>query len=480
MTDKQLTVLVVDDQPEICNTIRRLLRDSYNVLMANSGEDGLRLVDEYSTAIILADQRMPKMDGVTFLKTAAQKQPDVQRILITGYADITATIAAVNEAGIRFYIQKPFEPGELLSVVEKAAETYQQRDQERAVRITLEDSNQRLQSEIISLRQQADLRLNLQNLIGHSPAILNVFKLVEKVAKTTTTVLLTGETGTGKEMIARIIHRNSASKNNPFVVQNCGAIPDTLLQSELFGHKKGAFTGAIAEKKGLFAQADSGTIFLDEIGETSAAFQVGLLRVLQEGEIKPLGSVQVEKVNVRVIAATNRNLFEEVKNGRFREDLFYRLNVFPILLPPLRERKDDVPELVEFFVKKYTERQGKKLHGVDPVVIELLLRAEFPGNIRELENEVERMVTMTDENEFIGVEQLSPRFRTQSQAVLTEKLMGLSLKEAMAELEHSFISRALQKTAGNIQKAAELLGISRVGLHKMLTRLEINPKGFKM
>jgi len=296
MQDKQLTVLVVDDQPEICNTIRRLLRNNYQVLTANSGEEGLNLIRDNSPAIILADQRMSRMDGVTFLKNAAEKIPEVQRILVTGYADITATIAAVNEAGIRFYMQKPFEPEELLSVVGKAAESYMLGISEKERRLILEDSNQRLQSEIISLRQQADQRLNLQNLIGHSPAILNVFKLVEKVVKTTTTVLLTGETGTGKEMIARIIHRNSASRDNPFIVQNCGAVPDTLLQSELFGHKKGAFTGAIADKKGLFAQADSGTVFLDEIGETSAAFQVGLLRVLQEGEIKPLGSVQRRSV----------------------------------------------------------------------------------------------------------------------------------------------------------------------------------------
>ena len=306
-----------------------------------------------------------------------------------------------------------------------------------------------------------------------------VFKLVKKVMDTPTTVLLLGETGTGKEMLAKIIHYNSNRKDKMFVVQNCGAIPDTLLQSELFGHVKGAFTGAIKDKKGLFQLADKGTIFLDEIGDTSAALQLGLLRVLQEGEMKPVGSNKTIKVDVRVIAATNKDLEEEVKAGNFREDLFYRLSVFPIKMPALRERREDIPELVRYFINKYSERIGRKINGIDPRTLLKLQQADYPGNIRELENEIERMVTLADEQAMIDDNLLSPRFLEPDLDVADIYSKEENLKKAVERLELSMIRRALKQTGGNILRSAALLGVSRVGLHKMIKRHEIEIQGFK-
>ena len=262
-----------------------------------------------------------------------------------------------------------------------------------------------------------------------------------------------------------------------FVAQNCGAIPDTLLQSELFGHVKGSFTGAIADKKGLFETANKGTVFLDEIGDTSPALQLGLLRVLQEGEIKPLGSNKTIKVDVRVIAATNKDLQAEVKAGRFREDLFYRLSVFPIELPPLRDRREDIPELVHFFIRKYAARIGKRIRGMADATLAKLMQADFPGNIRELENEIERMITLADDNTLLTDELLSARFRQPvTHFTLSDRT---NLKEAISALEQTMIARALEQTSGNILRAADSLGISRVGLHKMLKRHEIDPAQFK-
>ncbi|HES59934.1 MAG TPA: sigma-54-dependent Fis family transcriptional regulator, partial [Caldithrix sp.] len=398
-------------------------------------------------------------------------------IMITGYADIEATIGAVNQAGIYQYISKPFEPEDLKQIVKKAIQKYHAVRNAESLQSELLKKNKELEEANLKLYKQFEEHLDLGNLIGNSPPMLKVLKLVKKVVNTPTTVLLLGETGTGKELLAKIIHYNSSRKDNAFIVQNCGAIPDTLLQSELFGHIKGSFTGAINNKQGLFEIADKGTIFLDEIGDTSPALQLGLLRALQEGEIKPVGSAGLKKVDVRIIAATNKNLEEEVKSGRFREDLYYRLSVFPILLPPLRERQSDIPDLVYYFIEKYAGRINKKIKGIDKEIMQVLMNAAFPGNIRELENEIERLITLADENEIITSDLLSPRFsQVEIQPVIDQHR---NLKTAIEYLERKMISQALKNTKGNILRSARELGISRVGLHKMLNRHGINAESFK-
>jgi len=471
------TILIVDDQVEVLNMLRRLLSKEYNVVLANSGEEGLNYLKKEPVAVILSDQRMPKMDGVTFLNEAQKLRPEAIRIMITGYADIEATIGAVNEAGIYQYISKPFEPEDLKSIVKKAVQKYHDTQDAESLQNKLLQKNKELEEANLKLHKQFEDQLDLGNLIGNSPPMLKVLKLVKKVVNTPTTVLLLGETGTGKELLAKIIHYNSARKENAFIIQNCGAIPDTLLQSELFGHIKGSFTGAISNKQGLFEVADKGTIFLDEIGDTSPALQLGLLRVLQEGEIKPVGSAESKKVDVRIIAATNKNLEEEVKSGKFREDLYYRLSVFPIVLPPLRERQSDIPDLIYYFVDKYAKRINKMIKGIDKTVLQTLMSASFPGNIRELENEIERLITLADEDELITADLLSPRF-SQVQ-VNTDFPEHSDLKTAIEYLERKMITQALKNTNGNILRSARELGISRVGLHKMLNRHGITAERFK-
>ncbi len=483
MSENKASVLIVDDQVELLHSIQRLLRREFDVEIASSGKEGITRLNEKSFAVIVSDQRMPEMDGVTFLTHAKTLQPEAIRILLTAYADIEATIAAVNQAQIFQYIAKPFEPDDFRQILRVAVEHYRLVQQNKKLQQELEQANKRLRSENIVLKQQMEKQLDLGNFIGNSPPMLHVLKLVQKVMNTPTTVLLLGETGTGKEMLAKIIHYNSNRAKNLFVAQNCGAVPDTLLQSELFGHVKGAFTGATQDKKGLFELADKGTLFLDEIGDTSPAFQLGLLRVLQEGEVRPLGAHFTRKVNVRIIAATNKDLKAEVEKGNFREDLYYRLSVFPIKLPPLRERREDIPDLVYHFIHKYATRMGKTIPGITDKALALLMQSDFPGNIRELENEIERMVTLADDGQTLDETLLSPRFF--SHVTLSEtphstpEPGNLNLKAALAEVERSLITRALKDSKGNILRAAEKLGISRVGLHKMLKRLQINPEQFK-
>ena len=474
---KKETILVVDDQVEVLNMLRRLLSKDYNVALANSGEEGLTYLKKEPVAVILSDQRMPQMDGVTFLNEAQKIRPVAIRIMITGYADIEATIGAVNQAGIYQYISKPFEPEDLKNIVKKAIQKYHDGQNAELLQSELLKKNKELEEANLKLNKQFEDHLDLGNLIGNSPPMLKVLKLVKKVVNTPTTVLLLGETGTGKELLAKIIHYNSTRKDEAFIIQNCGAIPDTLLQSELFGHIKGSFTGAISNKQGLFEIADKGTIFLDEIGDTSPALQLGLLRVLQEGEIKQVGSAESKKVDVRIIAATNKNLEEEVKSGRFREDLYYRLSVFPIILPPLRERQLDIPDLIYYFIEKYAARINKRIKGIDKKVLQTLMNATFPGNIRELENEIERLITLADEDEVVTPDLLSPRFsQVQVNADFPEQT---DLKTAIEYLERKMITKALKNTNGNILRSARELGISRVGLHKMLNRHGITAEKFK-
>jgi two-component system response regulator HupR/HoxA len=472
---KKEKILVVDDQVEILNALERQLKDDYKVYTSSTGEEALNLLERNVFSVVLADQRMPGMTGVDFLSKSISIQPDIIRILITAYADIQASIDAVNKGQIYYYISKPWEPDELRLIVQRASERYDLQRKNKQLTEELQKANEQLRRENIYLRQNIQEEYDFKSIIGHSPKMLDVFKLTSKVIKTPTTVLLLGETGTGKELLAKAIHFNSERNTHNFIAQNCGALPDSLLESELFGHVRGAFTGAISDRKGIFELADKGTVFLDEVADTSPALQLRLLRILQEEELKPVGGTQTITVDVRIIAATNKNLEEEVSSGRFREDLYYRLNVFPIHLPPLRERREDIPDLVHHFIRKYKNRIKKNVTGIESDALALLTKAAYPGNIRELENEVERFLTLADENSSITVELLSPRFHSITHDEENSSI-GDSLKNQVEDLEKNLIKKALQETKGNILRAAEKLELSRAGLHKKLGRYKINPK----
>jgi two-component system response regulator HupR/HoxA len=459
---------------EIVNALTRLLKDDYEVFGATSGLTALEITRREEIAVVLADQRMPQMTGVELFRQIRSENDSMMRILITAYADLDATVAAVNEANIFYYIAKPWEPEELQLIVRRAAEQYLLAKKNAELTRELLEANRLLTRENTVLKTSLPGSADFSSMIGHAPKMLGIFDLVRKVVDTPTTVLILGETGTGKEMLARAVHANSSRKDKIFVAQNCAALPDSLLESELFGHTRGAFTGAVQEHTGLFELADGGTIFLDEIGDTSPALQQRLLRVLQEGEIRRIGATHSVKVNVRVIAATNKSLPEEVRAGRFREDLYYRLNVFPVELPPLRERREDIADLVDLFIRRFSRRINKRINGISPAAIQRLQAARFPGNIRELENEIERAVTLTDDGERIELDDLSVRFRggeTEGEPVLLDP--DLPLKDQVETLETDRIKSALRKTGGNILQAAKLLGLSRAGLHKKMNRYGI-------
>jgi two-component system response regulator HupR/HoxA len=472
----QPVVLIVDDEPLVLKALARTLGDRYTVLQATDGPGGLAWLQKEPVAVILADQRMPGMTGDVFLERALELQPDAVRILITGYADLSAVIRAVNSGGIYFYLEKPWEPDELRLVVENAVERYTLVKENQRLIERLRLANQSLMNENKALQNTLEEHYHFDHIIGSSPAIKAVFQLMKKVIPTTATVLIQGETGTGKELIARAIHFNGPRKNKPFRAQNCGALPDTLLESELFGHEKGAFTGAISRKKGLFEAANGGTVFLDELSDTSPSFQQRLLRVLQEGEIRPLGGTRDIAVDVRVIAASSQDLREAVRSGTFRDDLFYRLNVFPLTLPPLRDRREDIPELVAHFVQVYSTRMGKGSLKIDPEALDVLKSYDFPGNVRELENLVQRAVVLAEPGSILtpaSFEGLTADTR------VSDALPIQTLKSATETLERRMIERALKSFKGNISQAARELGLSRLGLYKKLERLKIDPAKYK-
>ncbi len=473
---KKPPILIVDDQPEILNSLELLLKDDYKIYRAGSGLGALKVLESNPVQIIISDQRMPEMTGIDFFEQSINIQPHAIRILITAYTDINASISAINKGKVFYYISKPWENDELLLIIKRAAERFQMGQENRELSKKLKEANVNLQNENILLKKNIEHQYDFSNIIGRSAKMLDVFKLVSKVIETPTSVMIFGETGTGKEMLAHAIHYNSLRKNKMFIAQNCAAFPDTLLESELLGHVKGAFTGAINNKKGIFEIADGGSVLLDEIADTSPALQLRLLRVLQEGEIKPVGAARCIKMDVRIIAATNKNLEQEVELGNFRKDLYFRLNVFPITLPPLREKRDDIPELINFFINKYSKRINKPVKGINEEALKLLYSAQYPGNIRELENEVERAVTLADENSLISVNELSIRFKQPINENKVNKETSLKLKIRVESLEREIILQALKDTNGNILKAAEILGLSRPGLHKKLKRYQITPK----
>jgi two-component system response regulator HupR/HoxA len=469
-------ILIVDDEEGILESLELTLADEYRVFTARTGQEGLAILEREPIALVIADQVLPGMTGVEFLEKVIERNPTAIRMMLTGYADLASIVRAVNEGRIYRYIAKPWDPDELRLNVKRALESYGLATENVALAAALRDANERLRAENLYLRREVERRYAFDSLIGSSPAMQRVFEVMEKVASTDATVLISGETGTGKDLVARAIHYAGPRKDARFVAQNCGALPDTLLESELFGHKRGAFTGAHEDKKGLFELAHGGTIFLDEIGETNMSMQVRLLRVLQDGEIRPLGASDVRKVDVRVIAATNRDLRRMVAEGRFREDLYYRLRVVEISIPPLRERREDIPVLAHHFLEHATKRMGRRIKGFTNAAMDRLVACPWNGNVRELENEIERIVALAGDADTITVDMLSEHVRGRpaadesAPAAVELPVFDWDLNRSVDELKRRMIQRALEET-GSKSKASEKLGIPRQSLQKMMKRL---------
>ncbi|HVP66525.1 MAG TPA: sigma-54 dependent transcriptional regulator [Anaeromyxobacteraceae bacterium] len=445
-------VLVVDDEEAMRHLLAVILKErGYEVRTVANGEDALKELAARDYDLVLSDVRMPRMDGLALLRKALEARPDLTFIVMSAYGTHDTAIEAMK-AGAYDYVSKPFKPDEVVLVLRKAEE------RERLAR-----ENRRLRTELAA-------GYRFENLVGGSPAMQDVIRQVRKVAPLKATVLLTGESGTGKELVARAVHELSPRASFPFVAVNCGAIPADLIESELFGHVRGAFTDASRDKKGLAAEADGGTLFLDEIGELPPQLQVKLLRFLQEEEVRRVGDTRAEKVDVRVVAATARDLGRAVKEGQFREDLFYRLNVVGIRLPPLRERREDIAPLVRHFLVKYRSlRPDAPLSGVSPAAMEALGAYRWPGNVRELEHVVERAVVLAEGSE-LGEEDLPDELRSAPRPVAPVALPtgSLSVKRAIRSVEEQLIRKALEQTGGNRTRAAELLDISyRALLYKI-------------
>jgi len=472
------TILIVDDEQHVLNSINRTLRHDYNVILSLDGKSALQVLREQEVSAVLADQRMPGLTGSNFLREAIIIQPDTTRVLITGYSDIEAVVQAVNDGQIYFYIEKPWEPDDLKLIMTRAVERYQLIKDNKDLIHRLEVANQQLSNENIVLKKDVEQKYNFSNIIGESKVMQDVYDLMRKVIPTDTTVYISGETGTGKELIARAIHFNGPRKDKIFAAQNCAALPDTLLESALFGHTKGAYTDATADKKGLFEVADGGTVFLDELSDTSPALQQRLLRVIQEGEFQPVGSNKTIKVNVRILSATNRDLLRLVQQGKFREDLYYRINVFPIHIPPLKERMDDISLLANYFLNKYMIQAGKNINGFSEDALQYLLSNKYPGNVRELENMIQRAVILAGNEQTLSLNHLQTEWEGSQATIRTitdlqSDIQFSSLPKLVTEFEIKYISQALKSNQGNISKTAIELGLSRAGLYKKLKRYNI-------
>jgi two-component system response regulator HupR/HoxA len=455
--------------------LQRVLSEEFDVLCAQNAQEAETVLAGDLVQVIICDQRMPGESGVEFLRRVRDLWPDPVRMIISGFTESEDIIAGVNEAGIYRYITKPWHPEKLLESVRDAANLFRMQKEPGGAGADAKPSHEIL-SRVLANRRQEQKRMFEFGRIVHVPGGLmtETLGLARRATEYDISVLITGASGTGKELLARAIHFGSARADKAFVVENCGALPDELLESELFGCKKGAFTGAYQDRIGLFELADGGSIFLDEIGETSPAFQVKLLRVLQEGEIRPLGALRPRKVNVRVISATNRNLEEEVAEGRFRRDLYYRLTAFPIHLFSLRERSQDIPAIATRILADVNRNFRRKIADFAPETMQKLCAYSWPGNVRELQNEIQRMVALSDNDESLGPQLLSPRLRRagEAQAGLAAK-EEVTLKDQVEALERAVIAQALARLEGNISRAAEQLGLSRVGLRAKIERYDL-------
>ena len=447
-------LLFVDDEATLRGLMaERLAERGFEVVEAESGERALALLDQFAFDIIITDLRLPGIDGARVIQAARERYPGIVAIVITGYGTVKDAVDAIKR-GASDFIAKPFQFDELIHVLQKAME------------------QRRLTSENAYLRSQLEQRYQFEGILGHSRPMQKLFHVLETVVRSSSTILITGETGTGKEVVARAIHHNSARRAYRFVALNCSAIPETLLEAELFGHVRGAFTGAVGARQGRFEQAHKGTLFLDEVGTMSNALQMKLLRALQEREFERVGDSQTIKVDVRVIAATNSDLAKMVAEGTFREDLYYRLHVIPIHLPPLRDRREDIPVLVKHFLEKFAPGSQMQL---SQVAMRALMAYHWPGNVRQLENAMERAVALSGGRREIDSGDLPAELQVTSPATATPSVEfpeeGLDLPAYLAAIERDLIRRSLDRTGGNRNRAAELLRIKRTTLVEKLKRL---------
>jgi DNA-binding NtrC family response regulator len=450
-------ILIVDDELNMRLVLQAMLKkEGYAVTTASNGMEALKILKADQMDIVVTDLKMPKLDGMGLLGEIIRDYPSIPVIIITAHGTIATAVDALKK-GAFDYITKPFEQDELKQVIQKAVKT-RRLDEDEAL-LNPDD-------------------IDRYGIIGSSDRITEIFETIKRVAPTTTTILITGETGTGKELIARAIHRNSPRKNNPFIKINCAAIPESLMESELFGYEKGAFTGAATKKQGRFELAHKGTLFLDEVGELPKDMQVKLLQVIQEQEFERVGGLQTIKVDVRLITATNRNLFEDVKDGRFREDLYYRLNVIPAHLPPLRERKEDIPVLIDFFIEKFNKKLDRSVKYIDEKVTNLLIQYAWPGNIRELENLVERMILMARGDTIVFAD-LPSELKTTIESDSTgpsgirQKPFKDIMKNHMEDIEKQMIISVLEECGNNVTRAAKKLGLSRKGLQLKMMKYKL-------
>ncbi len=439
-------ILIADDEEQIREPLSFVLnKEGYNCKTVNDGSNAIKALQEDNYDILITDIKMPGMNGVEVLEKSREISPETIVILITAYGSVETAIQALRK-GAADYFLKPLDFDEVL------------------VRLKNLIRNKELFRFNKILRKQINTNYNFDNIIGKSSVMKKIFEMVKQVSEVSTNILITGATGTGKELIARAIHNNGSRKDKPFIPVNCGAIPDNLYESEFFGYKKGAFTGADTNYEGLFKSADSGTIFLDEIAELPKHMQVKLNRVLQEREIKPIGSSFTIKIDVRILAATNKNLEEEVKSGSFREDLFYRINVVELKLPSLAERKDDVPLLVDHFIKKYNSELNKSIIGIDNEVIKLFMSYDWKGNLRELENMIERAVLLCQEDI------ITPKYLPSHIYENKNELYTDNLNEAIETFEQNHINEIIKRTEGNKTEAAKLLGVDPSTLYRKMSK----------
>ena len=468
-------VLCVDDEIRSLEALERTLDEEFDVITASSAEQAMTLLEQQAVQAILCDQRMPGTTGVEFLGQVRERWPDTARLILSGYTDSDDIIRGINDSGIHQYITKPWHPDALMETLREACQLSQLQQENELVAMEMKLTAPQLQRDLRAKKQQLQQQFQLAEIKRGMDSPLNaICEQVGRIAPYDISVLVTGESGAGKELFARAFHYNSGRADKPFVVENCGAMPDELLASELFGHKKGAFTGAISDHVGLFEQADGGTIFLDEIGEISPAFQVKLLRVLQEREVRPLGDHRRRKVDVRIIASTNRDLEEEVRAGRFRQDLYYRLAEVTLLLPPLSERRGDIPVLAQHFLNKAQKEFDKPVRGFSDEALACMQRYHWPGNVRELQNEVRRMLVLA-QDEWVGADLLSPRVLRagpEEEGEALEPIAGLqgTLKDRIEALEKRILREALIRHRWNKSRASKELGLSRVGLRAKLER----------
>jgi two-component system response regulator HupR/HoxA len=472
------TILVIDDEVRSLESLERILSDDFDVKTAATIGEATEVLENEWAQVVLCDQRMPEQTGVEFLKTVRERWPDVIRMIVSGYTDAHDIIDGINEAGIYQYITKPWHPDSLILTLKNAVRLYELQRENELLAVEMKMSPSVAKKVVVNRREALRRDYDFDDGIVRGPdsPMNKVCETLRQVAPYDVPVVLTGASGTGKELAARALHYGSLRWNKPFVVENCGALPDQLLESELFGHKRGAFTGAVEDYVGLFERADGGTVFLDEISEVSPAFQVKLLRVLQEGEIRPVGSARTRKVDVRVIAATNRDLEEEVRAGRFRADLYYRLAGMVIRLPALKDRRDDIPVLVEELMQRAEAKLGKQVTGISAEAVECLKAYHWPGNVRELQNEIQHLLVVGEAGKELGADLLSRHILraapAEEEEAAEDAIAGLdgTLKDRISLLEARIIKETLIRHRWNKSKAARELGLSRVGLRSKIER----------